>query len=38
MTAGNWMFTTLINFHRGHYTDAMGIYRDAPIYFASGSS
>ncbi len=29
MTAfGNWMFTTLINFlHRGHYTDAMGIYR-----------
>jgi glycosyltransferase involved in cell wall biosynthesis len=25
---GNWMFTSLINLlHRGHYTDAMGIYR-----------
>lgn len=25
---GNWLFTTLINvFHRGHYTDAMIIYR-----------
>ena len=25
---GNWMFTSVINvFHRGHYTDAMGIFR-----------
>ena len=25
---GNWLFTSTINFlHRGHYTDAMGIYR-----------